>query len=752
MNLPIEFGEKVVRTICPPHCHMACGILAHVKNDRLVKLEPASFPDARFDRICLKGLSQIEQVYHPDRLKHPMKRIGKRGEGKWQRISWDEAFDIMPAKLKEVIERYGSTGVAWFKGAGTFGRLTDSPKRLASLIHGTLIGEGMTDGIDCAGPQASVDTFGTAWWASADAKHFFGGSNEVADCLNSKLIVIWGANFADTAPHNMRFIFDAMERGARLVVIDPRFSKTASKADQWIPIRPGTDGCLALSMIGVIVEEGLCDEAFISNHTVGAFLVRSDNRRFLRENDLETGASDKYVVWDTSERKARTYDASTTPALTGTYTVNGIECKPAFQKLTELVAEYKPKKAEGITCVSADEIRRLAIDYATNKPATFGLMYGLDRWYYGNLSYRAILTLMAITGQVGISGGGFFLSDPTLGLSEDWWGFPDGKKPEFLNALDMYEAIPQEKPYPIKALWVYRGNFFRHSNAKRIISEILPALEFIVVADKFMTQTAEYADLVLPVCSSFETIDIHTGPFPHVQLQERAISPLHECKSDFEITAEVAKRMGFGKYFDKSPEEYIELLARLNGITLERLRREGAVPIDIPRPHVSFLDRKFPTPSGRVEFYVERCVEFGQELPVYFEPEEGTPQNPLARKYPLIFLQSHSIFHVHTSFANNQSLLELNPEPVLEINPIDAQKRDIRDGDLVIVFNDRGRVKLKARLNEAVRPGMVDTHWGWWANQFVEGSLQVLTKESINPALSIPNFSYFDCLVEVSRA
>ncbi|HJX23606.1 MAG TPA: molybdopterin dinucleotide binding domain-containing protein, partial [Candidatus Bathyarchaeia archaeon] len=207
-------------------------------------------------------------------------------------------------------------------------------------------------------------------------------------------------------------------------------------------------------------------------------------------------------------------------------------------------------------------------------------------------------------------------------------------------------------------------------------------------------------------------------------------------------------------YFTKSPEECIELLIQnLDGVSLQRLRREGAIQIEVGgRPYVPFLEKKFPTPSGRVEFYVERSVQFGQELPIFIEPEEGTPKNPLAKKYPLVFLQSHSRFHTHTSHANNQWLLEVNPEPVLEINPVDAQARGVQDGDSVMVFNSRGEVKVKAELNEAIRPGIVDIHWGWWPRQFAKGHPQCLTNEKINPALVSPNFSFFDCLVEVKRA
>jgi molybdopterin-containing oxidoreductase family molybdopterin binding subunit len=727
---------------------MYCGLLAHVKDGKLEKLEPADFPDPKFNRICLKGLSQIQQVYHPERLKYPMKRVGKRGEGKWQRISWDEALDTIATKLKKIMGKYGPTAVLWFRGG--LGAISEAPKRLASLLHGTFV----ELGLDSNGPQAALDTFGCAWYLTPDRKHFFGGSNEVADCINSRLIILWGANMSETLPHYMPFIFDAMEKGARLVVVDPRFSPTASKAHKWIPIRPGTDACLALSMINVIINENLHDKTFIANHTVGPFLVRSDNRFFLRERDMRKGGSNENVVWDTSTAKGQTYDNSSAPALTGIYTCNGIECKPAFQRLIDLVAQYEPKTAETITGVSEEDIRKFAIEYATNKPASFGLLHGLDRWHHGNLSYRAVFTLTAITGQIGIRGGGHFTSGLGFAFNDEPWLFPEGKRPEKINPLEMFKIIPTGKPYPIKALWVYRGNFFRNADANKIIGEILPSLEFILVADRFMTQTAEYADIVLPVCSSFETNDVINGPFPYVQLQQKVIEPLYESKSDFEITAEVAKRMGFGKYFDKSVEEYIALLLQnLDGITVERLRKEGAVPVEIgKRPYVSFLEKNFPTPSGRVEFYVERGVEFGQELPVYIEAEEGTPKNPLARKYPLVFLQTHSRFHAHTTFANNPWLLEINPEPLLEINPVDAQERNIQNGDLVVVFNDRGMAKLKARLNEGIRPGVVDVHHGWWFKQFVEGGYQCLTHAKINPALRYPNFSYFDCLVEVKKA
>jgi anaerobic selenocysteine-containing dehydrogenase len=381
-----ESGEtKVIRTACGIVDGVRCGILAHVKNGILVKVEPAEFPDSRFRHICARALCSTQLVYHPDRLKYPLKRVGQRGEGKWQRISWDEALASIASSLTEIREKNGPESLAWAIEVMAY-------IRLASALEATMInpiGFG-----DAAGPCADEVTFGTQY-----------GHLYTMDVENPGMCVLWGANQAETRPYYWRRIRDAKESGAKLVAIDPRFTGSASKADEYISIRPGTDAALALGMMNVIFEKGLHDKDFIVKHTVGPLLVRSDNGLFLRERDISSLDSDNYVIWDTRTKKPRTHvEEGSRPSLEGVYRLAGVECRPAFQLLVDLAKQYPLEIASEITEVPARTIESLAIEYVTRKPVASYRSMGLQRTFHGDLSWRAVTTLAAVTGNINLDG------------------------------------------------------------------------------------------------------------------------------------------------------------------------------------------------------------------------------------------------------------------------------------------------------------------------------------------------------------
>jgi anaerobic selenocysteine-containing dehydrogenase len=736
-----ERGKRVVRTACPIMCSRVCGISAHVQDGVLVKVEPAGLPGEKTHRICALGLSIPKLVYHPDRLKYPMKRLGERGEGKWQRISWDEALETIGSRLKEVGERHGSDSVAWT--VIPMSALQTAYMRLASTWGGTwisIIGYG-----DSAGPCGDTVSYGT--------RGLPGGITYTISFENPGLCVVWGENMAETNPEGFLGIRDAKERGARVVVIDPRFTPTASKADEWIPIRPGTDVALALGMIDVIISQGLEDKSFIINYTVGPFLVRGDNGLFLRGRDISAvEPSDSYIVWDSSVDKPQAHDRpGVAPALRGSYTIDGIECKPAFQLLAELAEQYPVEKASEITEVAPETIKKLALDYVRLKPVNSHRGMGPQRTFHGHLFFRAITALAAVTGNVTLT--------PFCGFVPNLPAFAVPLKlPRQLPLMDMLQAIVTGEPYPIKALWLARHNLVNQMpNANKMIRELFPRLEFIVVVDMFMSATAEYADIVLPVCTYLECTDLpQVGGMleRYLQLQQKVIEPLYESKSDFQIAKELATKLDAGEYFAKTEEEFIEMLLSsehpsMKGVTLDKLRK-GPIPIS---PYTRTALR---TPSRRIEFYTEdqRLKELGETLPVFKEPLEGARQ-PLAQKYPLSLLTSHTKYRVHSMFANVDWLRELEPAPVLEINPVDANKRAIRDGDMAVAFNDRGRVQVKAMVHEGIKPGVVNIMQGWWPKHFVEGRHNALTCDAINPAQQAifeANAAHLDVLVEVRKA
>jgi molybdopterin-containing oxidoreductase family molybdopterin binding subunit len=730
-------GENVAtRTVCVSGDGFGCGLLVQVRDGAITKVDPADFPNSGDRGACARGLAIPELVYHQDRLRYPLKRLGERGEGKWQRVSWDEALDSIAGKLQEVGQRYGSTSVAW--GAPSWPGLSGGGySRLASLTKGTWV-SWMGYG-DAAGPCADHATFGRIL-----------GEVHLFRIKDPKFSIVWGFNPAATSYVRMRRIIEDKKKGCKVVVIDPLFTPTAAHADEHIPIRPGTDGALALGMIHVVLEQGLQDERFIAENTVGPLLVRGDNGLFLRESDLIDGGSEQqFIVFDKHSRRPQPCDVpGVNPALTGRYSISGVDCKPAYQLLADLASEYTPERAAEITDVPADVIRRLATSYATQKPAAIHRGWGMQRSFYSDLACRAINALAAITGNI----------NPGLPSS-----FVLNMRPFYMPAgpynnipvMMLYDAITKGEPLPIKAIWFAGHNFVNQlPNMNRIVTEVFPQLELIVVCDLFMNATAKYADYVLPVASFCECSDLRTSYLQNIylQLQQKVIEPLYESKSDFQIAAELGRKMGFGEFFDKTEEQYIEeLLASghpsVEGITLEKLREAPVMASPVDRP------KQFRTPTGRIEFYVERLKRFGQELPTYLEPVESV-RSDKARAYPLCLLSTHSRYRTHSTFANVPRLLKLDPEPALEISPADAEPRDISDGDVVRVFNARGQAKLRAKLSQRVKPGVVNISQGWWPEQYIEGHHNQLTHDRINEAQQFilePNAALFDVLVEVEK-
>ena len=379
--------KRLVPTVCHSGCGLVCGLLAHVEDGILTKVEAQDMPDPKYRHICARGLSTIQMVYHPDRLKYPMKRVGERGEGKWERITWDDALDTIANKLKEIGERHGPKSLMWC--VSPIGGLDLMYASLAGSLQGTfasIIGDG-----DSAGPSGDMASFSVIW-----------GDRYLTGMENPEVIIAWGTNPAETQPFGMRQIQADRERGAKFVVIDPRFTPSAAKADQYIRIRPGTDTALALGIMHIILEKGLQDDAFIADNTVGTFLVNTQTGLFLRENEIIAEGSDqKFMIWDVSANEARPHDVSgSVPALRGAFTIDGIEFRPAFQLLEAMIKEYTLEKVSEITEVPEDTIRELALYYAQQKPVATYRGMGVQRTFHGDLTFRAMTTLAAITGNL----------------------------------------------------------------------------------------------------------------------------------------------------------------------------------------------------------------------------------------------------------------------------------------------------------------------------------------------------------------
>jgi anaerobic selenocysteine-containing dehydrogenase len=733
-------------------CHQMCALKVTIQDERVTKVEPADFFQdvPRMRHACLKAYATVRLTYNPDRIKYPMKRVGDRGSGKWERISWDEAYNTIATTLNDIRTKYGPhTVMAKFGGSSTVGNVGG---RLMGTRFASVIGAGgdsppgyTTDG---GVPAALLYTFGDSQ-IGTNSLYF----------KESKLLVQWGGNPAESTIRDFKHIVEAKASGTRYVVVGVVFDATAAKADQFIGVRLATDAALALSMINTVITENLYDKAFVTNYTVGPFLIRNDNKKYLRESDVVSGGSDKnYVVWDTASQSAQAVApkaqpaAGVTPAITGSYTVNGIAVKPAFQLLAERAAEYPADKAQQITNVPAQTILDFAREYATSKPACINIMSGMVRTRNGNIGARAVATLAAICGNVGVRGGGPGGTQVTSGVKlntgpvQTAQGAPGTERVTGARCeVDVWTSVRDGK-YPIHAfIGGYRNFMQAYGNAANY-KAIFAKFDFIVQIGLFMDLTTSYADIVLPDATTFERADIYSDASGMNVYMTRPIQPLYESKPNPEIFTELAKRMGYGDQFNKTTEEWLKTMIASNdptlqGVTWEKLQQNGYVRGNLNyTTAVSYADKKFPTPSGRVEFYQEVLIPMGEELPIHKENLESPRSSPLATKYPLSYMTKRSRYFMQTSYSNVDWLRKLVPEPMLEINPADATPRGLKDGDVVRVFNDRGEAVCKCKFTQAMPPGLVNIDHGWWPADFIRGHYNYLTwpiddPQTINPTL-----------------
>jgi anaerobic dimethyl sulfoxide reductase subunit A len=743
-------NERILRTACNLNCgsHF-CGLQVTVRGGNITKIEPADFPDDRYRRLCLKGISLVQMEAPSDRLLYPLKRHGDRGSGQWDRISWDQALDEIATRFREISSTHGPRSMMFFPYSGQLSVLNGMSGiylRLASVLgaSGTSL---IQFGLDSAVPSGIEDTFGMGSGYLA---------NDFADLPNSRLILIWGGDPVQSRMNWWPFFLEAKRGGTKLVTIDPRFTTTASKSDEWLAVRPGTDLYLALAMLNVIIESNWIDREFTLWHTAAPLLVRQDTGEYLRCSPEDS----PFRVWDEQTQKAVPPEQAAQPVLTGHFRVCGIDCCPAFDLLREMISHYPPELAEQKTGLPAERIRALAKAFSHEKPARIFSLYGIDRWHNGATFGRLIATLAALTGNLGKPGAGAGVdgfTSPIL-LASDALMYPDGLKYEPINVAELPHYILEEKPYPIKGLFVAFSNWINQwPDQNFLCHKILPQLGLLVVADHFMTETARWADYVLPVASLFEREDMVIGPGPYVQYQPQIIDPPGECRSDLRIASDLAERLGCGQHFSATAKDYLADIFNnekiLNGLSFDELRKTGLLQRNVSDSDlIAHQNYKFDTPTGRVEFYVERLLPYNHALPEYAPPAEADPDGKLIEKYPLVCLTEHSRYRVHSTFVNTPWLRELEQEPYAIIHPDTARPRNIQEGDLVQLFNDRGFVVLRAHINQAVPSSAVYLSQGWQSGDYRAGHAQTLTHSIANAENAYgANSSFSDVLVEMVK-
>ncbi|RIK45838.1 MAG: molybdopterin oxidoreductase [Chloroflexi bacterium] len=646
-----------IRGVCPHDCPDTCATLVDVRRADGQAIAFRGDPDHPITNgwLCAKVRPYLDRVYHPDRLLHPLRRVGPKGAGQWERISWDEALSAIAARWQAIIAEYGGAAILPYSYSGTLGLLQNVIA--ASRLMNRIGASGLERSIcDAASNLALELTYGSKQ------------SQDPRDVLHSKLIILWGHNPASTAPHFVPLLRAAQRKGAYVVVIDPRRTLTARSADEHIQPRPATDAALALGLMHVLFRDGLHNEAWLEEHTHG------------------------------------------------------------WRALRERAAEYPPQHVAAITSVPEETIVALARRWGTTTPALLKFADGVQRHGNGGQTVRALACLPAITGQVGVQGGGLAYS--TSGYAA-WDAAAIGHSdacpptPRMVNMVRLGAALNGEvSDPPIKSLFVFNANPVASTpNSSLIIEGLLRDDLFTVVHELFLTDTARYADIVLPATSQLEQPDLHKA-YGHrfLQYNAPAIAPRGEARSNWDTMRALAAAMGYTEpWLHQEPDEALREvldasranLPVLEGITLERLKAEGRVPLNFSAvPWVPFADFRFPTPSGKIELYSEQARTHGIDpLPCYTPPAEFSAQ----RDDTLVLLSGAAHHYVSSSLANIPKLMRLEGPPQIELNPSDAARFGICDGSDVRVENARGWCTLRAVVTTDVPPGVAVSPKGPWA-------------------------------------
>jgi len=695
-------GEHVILCTSAFDCGGRCPLRVHVKDGVITRIEGDNYEDEDNQlRACWRGRAYRHWIYHPDRLLYPMKRVGEKGKGEFERISWDEAMDTIVSQLNRIKETYGNSAL-FYGGGGHMGALHTA----GALAKALAMFGGFTAN------YGNISSEGAVWAVmSSYGDVMVGHSRE--DLLNAKLIIMWGWDPVRmvSGTDAIGNLTKAREAGIPIIAIDPRYHDSAATlAAEWIPIIPGTDAAMMTAMANVIIKENLQDQAFLDKYTVGF---------------------DKYKEY-----------------------VLGIEDG----------VDKTPEGAEAICGVPAQRITDLARQYATTDPACLMDCQGPARAAYGEQYNRCAITLTAMTGNIGKPGGsacGGLMGIP-YGHMFRSAGIPGMRNPaeaggpSIRGTLDinlrLVRRIHVNKiwdgflkgtaggyPSDIKAAWFAGGNALNQRGNTNKGVKALKGLEFMVVQDIFITPTARYADIILPVKTFAEKNDL-TRPWPsgpYFTYSNQSIEPLGECKSDWEIGNLLAEKLGFEGFNDKNEDEWLRTFIATNPeyqqhITdYDKFKREAIHRVKLDEPYIAFKaqiedpeNNPFPTPSGKIEIFSQRLADLNSPytppVPKYIAEGREDRYNPLAAKYPLQLLTPHPRVRVHSTLQNVDWLVEADPH-VMWINPTDAGPRGIRDGDEVYVFNDRGKLAIKAWVTRRIIPGVICIYEGAWFNPDDEG-------------------------------
>lgn len=680
---------KIVSGACPHDCPDTCSWQISVERTSGQALDIWGHPDhpVTQGKLCGKVDRYLERVYHPERLTHPLRRQGPKGSGRFEKVSWDEAFQEISSRLHSIINEWGPQAVLPYAYAGTMGYLQQEGissrffhQMGASRLARTICSE--------AGFEGYLYTIGSTL------------GMEPEDFAHARLILIWGSNTLSSNLHLWPFIQEARKQNAQVIVIDPAHTRTAKAADEWLPIRPGTDGALALALLHVIIAEELHDAEYVTAHSVG------------------------------------------------------------FEQLAERVQAWTPQRAQQITGIPAERITRLARVYATRKPAAIRINYGMQRHFGGGMAIRTITCLPALVGAWKQQGGGIQLSTSGQLRHQDTSGLyrPDllaGRVPRTINMNRLGDALsldrarlaaahyaprpvdrkpsPAEAGPPVKALLVYNSNPAAVAPQQAAVLAGLGREDlFTVVLEQFQTDTADFADFVLPATTQAEHWDLQRMYGHHyLALNRPAISPIGQARPNSAIFRGLAQAMGYtdsGFYEDDETvlRNFVEAQDHpiYESVTWETLLAQSFVRLNLPRPYLPFADGNFPTPSGKCEFYSERMAQDGYDpLPTYTPPKTETPLagRGTSSSSTLVCISPPAHSFLNTSFSHVERLRGREKEPLLWIHPQDATARQIEEGARLRIWNELGAVSLTAHVTDDIIAGTVLAPGIWWNKHSPDG-------------------------------
>jgi len=732
-------GAQKIPAFCT-QCRSRCGCIAVVEDGRLRGIEP--LPDHPTGQaLCPKGRAAPELVYHPDRVTTPLRRTQPKGAADpgWMPIGWDEALAEISSRLSGIREAHGAEQVAFSVTTPSGSHISDSISWVERFIRAF------------GSPNTIYGTEICNWHKDYASRFTYGHDIGTPDFANTDCVVLWGNNPAATWLARQVEIQKGLKNGARMIVIDPRPTALAKRATQWLRVRPGTDQAVALGLANLLVSSGRFDRAFAATWTNAGLLVRSDTGRFLRQSDLQAdGRSDVLfshagegggllAVDPASERFA-------TPVLRWSGTVETLSgrvlCHTALELFAREAAEFPPERVAEVSGIEPADLAKAADIIAGAKSVAYYAWNGVGQSVTATQTDRAISILYALTGSYGRKGGNVpggaapfddisgqdLLSatqrDKALGLAER----PLGPGLQgWVTARDVYKAVLTKAPYPVRMLMSFGTNLLVSQPDTEVARQALSALEFHVHADFFVNATARYADIILPVATSWEREGLRTGfdgsleGLRHVQLRPPVVAPVGEARSDTDIVLGLAAGLGLGdRMFNLDADRGHDAALAKTGLTVEMLRGspaglvvEGAAQLDAQAVPHDGRPRGYPTPTGKIEIYSERLLLAG------YRPVPGLDVNdlvPADAQYPLRLGSAKSVAYCHSQHRNIDSLRRLVPDPVVEISPDDAAARSIVQRDWVRIRTRSGDVVARAAIVPGLAPGAVFGQHGWWVD------------------------------------